>query len=190
VQPPAGPALPHTRARTVHWVITAAALAAVVAAAALVQPADASPTAAPAPPARPVAAPDPTRVHYPVTCAPGAAVDVVGRVSGDLDGDGRPETVAVVRCHSELGTPPSGVYVIGAPTTPGGAPRVVKTLVDPREDREITGFRLDGRTVRATVLGFSGDTVPRCCPDLRRGYSWRWQDGRYVAIPAPAGSAA
>jgi hypothetical protein len=183
VQLPAGPDLPHTRARAVHWIGTAAVLGAVVAAAALVQPADASPKAAAKLPARGVPAPDAKAVRYPLTCAPGAAVDVVAKVSGDLDGDGRPETVAVVRCHSDVGTPPSGVYVIGAD---GGPPRIEAMLVDPKEDREVTGFRLDGRTVRATVLGFSADTVPRCCPDLKRDYGWQWRDGRWVALPGPA----
>jgi hypothetical protein len=76
--------------------------------------------------------------------------------------------------------------VLGAPATAGGAPRIVKMLVDPREDREITRFRLEGRTVRATVLGFSSDTTPRCCPDLSRAYAWEWRHGRYVALPGPA----
>lgn len=189
MQPSAGPALPHTRTRVVHWITTAAALAAIVAAVALVQPADASPRAAgpsasPTAPARPVAAPDAKAVTYPLTCAPGAAVDVIDHVSGDLDGDGRPETIAVVRCHADGGTPPSGVYVISAAA--GGAPKVVQMLVNPKEQREITHFRLEGRTVKATVLGYSGDDTPRCCPDLRRAYSWEWRDGRYVAIPGPA----
>jgi hypothetical protein len=191
VQPSASPALPHTRTRAVHWLSTAAALGAVVGAVALVQPADASPTAAPATtataPSRPVAAPDADAVTYPLTCAPGAKVDVLHKVSGDLDDDGRPETVAVVRCHSDTGTPPTGVYVLSA--GPGGAPRIAQMLVDPKEDREITDFRLEGRTVRATVLGFSSDTTPRCCPDLRRDYSWEWRGGRWVAIPGPAGTA-
>lgn len=181
--------LPHTRARAVHWLTTAAALGGVVAAVALVQPADASPTAshgAP-PPSRPVAAPDPHAVTYPMDCAPGAAPDVLGKVAGDLDGDGRPETVVVVRCPADTGTPPSGVFVLSAAS--GGAPRIAATLVRPQDDREITGFRLDGRTVRATVLGFSSAAKPRCCPDLKRGYAWEWRDGRYVALPGPlAGS--
>lgn len=190
MQPSAGPALPHTRTRTVHWLSTAAALAAVVAAVALVQPADASAGAAGDPgagghPAGPLPAPDPEAVDYPLTCAPGATVDVIDRVSGDLDHDGGPETVAVVRCHSDLGTPPSGVYVIGGPATPGGAPHVVEVLVKPEDDRQITDFRLDGRTVRATVLGFSTDSTPRCCPDMKRSYAWEWRGTRYVAIPAP-----
>lgn len=192
MQPSAGPALPHTRTRAVHWFTTALALGAVVAAGALVQPADASPGGAKAPAgpagahssAAPAAAPDPKAVTYPLDCA-GDPVDVVAKVSGDLDGDGRPETVAVVRCHSETGTPPSGVYVLSAPAAAGGAPRIVETLVKPSDQRSITGFRLQGRTVRATVLGYSSQDTPRCCPDLKRTYAWEWRDGRYVAIPGP-----
>jgi hypothetical protein len=191
VQPSAGPALPHTRARGVHWITTAVVLGAVVAAVALVEPADASQSAGSAdgkPAGPPAAAPDPHAATYPLTCAPGAAVDVIAQVAADMDGDGRPETIAVVRCHSDTGTPPSGVYILDASATAGGKPRIVQTLVNPKDDRQIIDFRLDGRTVKATVLGFSSDTTPRCCPDLRRTYSWEWRAGRYVAIPGPQGT--
>jgi hypothetical protein len=191
VQPSAGPALPHTRSRTVHWITTAAALGAVIAGVALVEPADASQNPAPAasrkPPA-PVAAPDPAAVTYPLGCAPGTRTDVVSKVSADLDGDGRPETVVVVRCHADVGTPPSGVFVLAAPAA-GTTPRIVTTLVRPQDDRQVSDFRLDGRTIRATVLGFSSAAAPRCCPDLSRTYTWEWRGGRYVALPgAPANS--
>jgi hypothetical protein len=172
----------------VHWISTAVVLGAFVAAVALVEPADASqpaPVAGRSSGVRPAAAPDPRAAVYPLVCAPGAKVDVVSQVSGDLDGDGRPETVAVVRCHSDTGTPPSGVYILSAPLAEGAPPRIAETLVNPKDDRQITHFRLDGRTVKATVLGFSGDSVPRCCPDLSRTYAWQWRDGRYVAIPGP-----
>ncbi|SDO66298.1 hypothetical protein [Actinacidiphila guanduensis] len=188
MQPSAGPALPHTRSRGVHWLTTAVALGAVVAAVALVEPADASPTAAAKPAAPPVHVPppDPHAVTYPLTCAPGDAVDVISQAAVDMDGDGRPETVVVVRCHSDTGTPPSGVYVLASPKSGTGAPHIAQMLVDPREDRQISGFHVAGHAVKATVLGFSSDTTPRCCPDLRRDYTWEWRQGRYVAIPGPA----
>ncbi|WP_335975346.1 MULTISPECIES: hypothetical protein [Streptomycetaceae] len=176
-----------------HWITTAAAVGALVGAMALVQPADASPKAAARPAATtsgpPVAAPDPNAVSYPLTCAPGAKVDVISHVSADFDGDGRPETAVVVRCHSDTGTPPSGVYVLSAPAHPGGAPKIAVTLVRPQDDRQISDFRLDGDTVKATVLGFSSDDVARCCPDLKRTYTWEWRGDRYVALPGPAAGA-
>ncbi|MDJ0343789.1 hypothetical protein QMK19_27555 [Streptomyces sp. H10-C2] len=179
MQPSAGPALPHTRARTAHWISTAALVGAVIGAGALVQPADASSHGSDV---TTQAAPDPRAAKYPLDCA-GAPVDVVSSVSGDLDRDGRPETVVVVRCHAEAGTPPSGVYVLAPGAAPGSAPRVVATLVDPAEQRSITGFGLQGRIVRATVLGFSSDATPRCCPDQKRTYTWQWRAGRYYATP-------
>lgn len=194
MEPSAGQELPHTRSRGVHWITTAAALGAVVAAVAMVQPADASPGKhaaaheSPAAPAAPVAPPDPAAATYPLACADGVKTDVISKVSGDLDGDGRPETAVVVRCHTDTGTPPSGVYVLSAPKAAGGAPRVAVTLVRPEDNRQISHFRLDGRTVRATVLGFSSDSVPQCCPDLSREYSWEWRDGRYVALPGASGT--
>ncbi|MET9878190.1 hypothetical protein ABZZ36_26675 [Actinacidiphila glaucinigra] len=190
MQPSAGPALPHTRARSVHWITTAAVIAAVIGSAALVQPAGASTgraaadaKAAKTSPAA-VAPPDPRAAHFPLECA-GAPVDVVDRASADLDGDGRPETVAVARCHSETGTPPSGLYVLSADPAAGADPRIVETLVDPKEQRSFKGLRIDGRTVRATVLGYSSDDVPRCCPDQQRDYSWEWRSGTYYEIPGP-----
>lgn len=188
MQPTAGPALPHTRARSVHWITTAAVIAAVIGSAALVQPAGASTAKGPAVGAKAavpaVAPPDPKAAHYTMNCA-GAPVDVVERASGDLDGDGRQETVAVARCHSETGTPPSGLYVISADAAPGAAPRIVETLVDPKEQRSFKDLRIEGRKVRATVLGYSSDDIPRCCPDQTRDYSWEWRSGTYYEIPGP-----
>ncbi|MFF7215335.1 hypothetical protein ACFZAU_33160 [Streptomyces sp. NPDC008238] len=190
MQPSAGPALPHTRARSVHWITTAAVIAAVMGSAALVQPAGASTgrTAADAKAGKPapadVAPPDPRAARFPLECA-GAPVDVVDRASADLDGDGRPETVAVARCHSETGTPPSGLYVLSTDPAAGGTPRIAETLVGPEEQRSFKGLRIDGRTVRATVLGYSTDDVPRCCPDQQRDYSWEWRSGTYYEIPGP-----
>jgi len=176
----------------VHWLSTAAVLAAVVATAALVQPAGATTagTATPgsagnggATPPPTAAAPDPHAAHYPLTCPPGAGVDVAASVKDDMDGDGTLETVAVVHCRSDTGAPPNGVYVLAAPKSGTGAPRIAATLVDPKEDRQVTGLYARGSAVGATVLGYSSDSTPRCCPDMQRAYTWKWRDDRYVAIP-------
>ncbi|MEU1802677.1 hypothetical protein [Streptomyces sp. NPDC019937] len=188
-----GPDLAHTRTRPVHWIATAAAVAAVVAGAAVFQPPAAKATSAPTTlsahradglPA--LLAPDPRAAHYPMDCGR-AEPGVVDRASGDLDGDGRPETVAVVRCETAAGNPPSGVYVLAQPERAGAAPRIVATFVDPKEGMSVKDFAVRGTKVSATLLGYSSTKVPRCCPDLQRKVNWQWRDGEFVlkALPVP-----
>lgn len=180
---------PHTRSGPGHWLATAAALAAVVAAAAAVGPRE---DPAPAPAAASAAtagAPAPLSARFPLRPVPAGGPDVVQQVTSDLDGDGRLETVAVVRCRAGGGTPPSGVYVLAAPREPGGRPRVLATLVDPGEKMTVTGLTVTRGTVSATLLGYSGPNVPRCCPDRSRTVEWHWKDGKFVLRPMPvAGS--
>lgn len=190
MQPSAGPVLPHTRSRAGHWLATAAALAAAVGAGTLVPHSDASATARVTESSGDVTpgAPDPADARFPLDCA-GAAVNVVSQASADLDGDGRLDTVAVVRCDSPTGTPPSGMYVLSAGAAPTSRPRITGTLLDPRKGLSVKGLEIDGRTVAATLLGYSSDSVPRCCPDLSRGFTWDWRDGRFLTVPGPgAGS--
>ncbi|MFI0818499.1 hypothetical protein ACH4TX_18615 [Streptomyces sp. NPDC021098] len=188
-----GPDLAHTHPRPVHWIATAAAVAAVVAGASAFQPADAK--AGPAPTTlsahrtgglQATQAPDPRTAHYPMDCGR-AEPGVVDRASADLDGDGRPETVAVVRCRTAAGNPPSGVYVLAQPAREGAAPRIVATFVDPKEGMSVTDFAVRGTMVSATLLGYSTTKVPRCCPDLQRKVNWQWKDGEFVlkALPVP-----
>ncbi|MEU1127891.1 hypothetical protein ABZ371_31000, partial [Streptomyces sp. NPDC005899] len=125
----------------------------------------------------PAAAPDPARVAFPLDCGT-AGRTVAENAPGDLDGDGRPETVAVVHCAAGSGTPPSGVYVLTQ--TGGAAPRVVATLVDPARRLTVTDFAVRGGKVSATLLGYSSIDVPRCCPDVRESASWRWTGAAFV----------
>ncbi|MEU4166871.1 hypothetical protein AB0F46_08300 [Streptomyces sp. NPDC026665] len=175
------PELAHTQTSPLQWVATATAIAGVVALSSLVQP-DAARAAQhgtdPKPAAAPATAPDPTGVDFPIVCGP-AKVLVEKKASGDLDGDGRPETVAVVRCDAGSGTPPSGVYVL---TQAEGAkePRVVATLIDPKDRLSVTDFALRDGAVTATLLGYSSADVPSCCPDLRENAKWQWKNGAFI----------
>lgn len=170
VQPTAGSELPHTRARAVHWLATAAALAAATGAAALVQPPGAT-----ASPATPSEGPDPLSATYPLDCAD-HGIAVTAQESVDLDGDGRAETVAVVQCDAGTGSPPGGLYVL-APAADDGPPRLAETLVDPADDLIVDDLSVDGDTVTAHLLGYSASDVPRCCPDQQGEVSWQWRDG-------------
>lgn len=176
--------LPHTRARPVHWLATGAALAAAVAAAALLRPSAAAASAAGGPAGPAFGAPDAAAAHYPMDCAGGPAV-IVARAAADLDGDGRPDTAVVARCASQAGTPPSGIYVLTPGATPGARPRVTATLLSPSANLTATDLQIHGRTISATLWGYSSASVPRCCPDLRRSFSWNWRDGRFAAQAGP-----
>jgi hypothetical protein len=189
VQQSAVPELAHATTRPIHWVATATALAGVIALSAVVQPGDAtaaqtSHTAAKAAPAT-VPAPDPAKAAFPLDCGPNKLV-VAKKAGGDLDGDGRPETTAVVHCESGMGTPPDGVYVL----TQGagdGRPRVVATLVNPEDRDTVTDFTVADGAVVATLLGYSSSEVPSCCPDVTEHAKWQWKNGVFErSTPAPA----
>ncbi|MFG2355420.1 hypothetical protein [Streptomyces sp. NPDC048521] len=183
MQHSAVPELAHTQTRPIHWVATATAVAGVVALSSVVQPGSATAaqsatgtrtTSAPAA----VAPPSTAGVEFPLDCGPVKAV-VVKKATGDLDGDGRPETVAVVHCDAPMGTPPDGVYVLTR-AADGGRPRVVATLVAPKDRLTVTDFAVRARAVSATLLGYSSDAVPSCCPDVKTPATWQWNGSAFL----------
>ncbi|MFD3547671.1 hypothetical protein ACFWUW_19060 [Streptomyces sp. NPDC058655] len=184
MQSPAEPApTPHTPAhspaRPVHWLATALAVAAVIAAAGLAQPATGAPAAAPHPAAGPpAAAPDAAAVAYPLDCK-GAPQAVTATAEGDLDADGRPETVAAVRCDAGSGTPPHALYVLAQDPAEGSRPRVVATLLDTARRQTATGLTVRDGAVTATLLGYSSPEVPRYSPDVKKLAKWRWTGGKF-----------
>lgn len=190
MQSSAVPELAHTHARPIHWVATATALAGVVALSSVLGPDAATAAPTPGPQTKGATAqtapPDPADVEFPLECGPVQPV-VRKKASGDLDGDGHPETVAVVRCDAPMGTPPDGVYVVTRAA--GAEPRVVATLVDPGDRTSVDDFAVRDGEVRAALLGYSSADVPSCCPDVRESVKWRWEDGTFVrSAPATAKS--
>ncbi|MFC3577224.1 hypothetical protein ACFOZ0_28915 [Streptomyces yaanensis] len=189
MQPSAVPELAHTTTRPIHWVATATAVSGVIALSSVLQPGSATAaqthTDTKTPPA-PTAPPDPAKAHFPLDCGPTTKLLVRKKATGDLDGDGHPETVALVRCDTAMGTPPDGVYVLtqAAGTT---RPRVVATLVDPKDRLTVTDFALRDATVTATLLGYSSPDVPSCCPDVKNRAKWQWKGGAFIRS-APTGA--
>ncbi|MEU9101836.1 hypothetical protein [Streptomyces sp. NPDC048361] len=182
MQNAAVPELAHTHARPVHWVATATAMSAVVALAGFLtpDPAKASqPSSGHSTPLTTEAAPDPGTVAFPLDCG-NLGTMVEKKASGDLDGDGVPETVAIVHCNAGGGTPPSGVYVLTRPAVKGAPPRVVATLVNPADRQSVTDFAVRDGVVAATLLGYSSDDVPRYAPDVRQEVKWRWRAGKFI----------
>ncbi|MFJ3494729.1 hypothetical protein ACIPPJ_14145 [Streptomyces sp. NPDC086091] len=194
MQQSAVPELAHTHTRPIHWVATATALAGVVAFSSVLQPDPATAAQASAPGPKPApattsaapAAPSTEGVDWPLECGPVKAL-VMRQASGDLDGDGRPETVAAVHCDAPMGTPPDGVYVLTR-AAGASAPRVVATLVAPEDRLTVTALSVaaDG-TVHADYLGYSSADVPSCCPDVKDAARWQWKDDRFIRS-TPAGS--
>ncbi|MFI6148018.1 hypothetical protein [Streptomyces sp. NPDC051109] len=175
----------HNGSRPLHWLATATAMAAVVAAAGLIQPdAAAGGPAAPvntsaAPASGPqAAAPDPAAVTYPLDCK-GLPTAVTATAQGDLDGDGRPETVVAVRCDAGSGTPPHAIYVLAQDKTPGATPRVVATLLEAGKRQIATDLTIRDGAVTASLLGYSSPQVPRYSPDVKQLAKWRWSGGKF-----------
>ncbi|MFD5510154.1 hypothetical protein [Streptomyces sp. NPDC059761] len=174
--------LGHSSARPLHWLATATAMAAVIAAAGLIQPdaaatGHAGPSTAPAS-APQAAAPDPAAVTYPLDCK-GLPAAVTATAQGDLDGDGRPETVAAVRCDAGSGTPPHAIYVLAQDKTPGAKPRVVATLLEAGKRQTATELTVRDGVVTASLIGYSSPQVPRYSPDVKQLAKWRWSGGKF-----------
>ncbi|MET7473965.1 hypothetical protein ABZT17_06305 [Streptomyces sp. NPDC005648] len=188
MQQSAVPELAHTHTRPIHWVATATAVAGVMALSSVLQPnpATAAQTAGhqTKTTTRPAAAPGTAGVDFPITCGPVKAV-VQKKATGDLDGDGNPETVAVVHCDAPMGTPPDGLYVITRASD--GKPRVVATLIAPKTGDTVSDFAVRDGAVTATVLGYSTEDIPRCCPDITDHAKWQWRNGAFVRT-TPAGT--
>ena len=189
MQQSAVPELAHTHTRPIHWVATATAVAGVVALSSVLQPnpATAAQAAGPQSHSAPAAAtaPDPAHVDFPIECGPVKAL-VVKKTSGDLDGDDRPETVVAVHCDAPMGTPPDGVYVL-TQAADATTPRVVATLVDPKDRITVKTLTVTDGTVNADMLGYSSDSVPSCCPDVTTSAKWQWKNGAFVRS-TPAGA--
>ncbi|MFI9153364.1 hypothetical protein [Streptomyces sp. NPDC053367] len=191
MQQSAVPELAHTHTHPIHWLATATAVAGVVALSSVAQPDSATAAQAPgtAPQSAPAAAAPPatTGVDFPLDCGPVKLV-VARKATGDLDGDGRPETVAVVHCDAGMSTPPDGVYVL---TQGAGAPRarVVAMLVDPEDRTKVTDLAVRAGAVHASLLGYSSPDVPTCCPDVTDNAKWQWKNGTFVrSAPSEARS--
>ncbi|MGX1544281.1 hypothetical protein [Streptomyces adustus] len=176
------PELAHDHTRPIHWVATATAVAGVVAFTSLLQPhpATAAQPSAAQPTSAPTSAAPPatTGVDFPLDCGPVTAV-VQRKASGDLDGDGRPETVATVHCDAGMGTPPDALYVLVQASGDQHA-RVVATLVEPKDRFTVSSLTVTDAAIRATLLGYSSPDIASCCPDVTEIVKWQWKNGAFI----------
>ncbi|WP_157597370.1 hypothetical protein [Streptacidiphilus rugosus] len=173
----------HARSRPLHWLGTAAGVAAVVGTVLVVGPAGASQQAASgsAHPLGASAAPDPAKATLPLDCA-GQPVRIDQHFGATLPGSGTPVTVVAARCDAGGGTPPDGLFVLKA-----GAAQAV-SLLDPAKGLTVASMamRSDG-SIHAVVSGYSSNAVPNCCPDVHETLDWSFgADGSWGAAVVTA----
>ena len=161
---------PHTRTRTVHWLATAIALAAVVGGPALIQP---DGRHAPSPTLtddrRRPAAPDPKGPWISRWIA--AARRPVRRRQGSR----ATSTATAARRPSQwsAATPAPGPRRAASMYWPAGQgrrrARVVATLVDPTEKMSVGALAVRDGVITATLLGYSSPDVPAAARTSRKG---------------------
>ncbi len=98
----------------------------------------------------------------------------------DLNGDGVPDAVVLVRCNAGAGNPPVALYAFDGASSPS-RPRVMATLVSVNTDRIASDVTVTGTTITLDAYGYSSDSVPRCCPDQKFRLTWRWHGSSYTS---------
>ena len=174
----------HTHTRPIHWVATATALAAVVAA--LLRPAarprDRRPAARPATPGRAGrgAPPTPAGVDFPLDCGPARPV-VKKRPPATSTATAAPRPSPSVHCDAAIGHPARRrLRAHRRPPAPS-SPRVVATLVDPKDRTHRHGLRRARRSRHRhparLLVARRAPLLPRRAADRAK---WQWKNGAFV----------
>jgi hypothetical protein len=124
----------------------------------------------------PMADVDWPRVPYPMSCE-GVPIQVGTVTLGDIDRDGRTDTVVSVHCRAGAGSPPDALFAYSGPAA---SPQLMATMLVPGDDVLLRSVRLAGSTVLAAGSTYSSGQVPRCCPDRHFSASWRWDGSGFV----------
>ncbi|MFD7730191.1 hypothetical protein ACFV6F_07385 [Kitasatospora phosalacinea] len=170
----------HARSGLKHWALVAAGCAAVVGGALGATSATgavtagrsaAGPTAEPVPTASPLPEADLAKVRLPLECGP-FPVAVSLKASAVLEGE--PVTVVAAHCQADMGTPPDGVFLVGA----DGAPVLLLPDADGLTVTELA-VRSDG-SIRGKARGYSSPDVPRFSPDLQVELVWTRSGGAWA----------
>ncbi|UGQ10687.1 hypothetical protein LO772_28260 [Yinghuangia sp. ASG 101] len=99
-------------------------------------------------------------VRFPMECH-GMPYEV--RDARPLAADNR-AYVVVVRCGAGSGTAPDALYTYDVPA--GGVPTLASTLIGVGDNHLVKSVEVRDGAVHATLLGWSTDDIPRCCPDV------------------------
>ncbi|MCF2527419.1 hypothetical protein [Yinghuangia soli] len=101
-----------------------------------------------------------TAVAYPMDCS-GAPFEI--RDARPL-APGSATHIVQVRCAAGAGAAPDAVYAYTV--APDGTAARDRTLLDTEDDKLVKSLDIKNGRVTATVLGYSTEDIPRCCPDI------------------------
>ncbi|MDQ1467924.1 MAG: hypothetical protein QOH10_2339 [Actinomycetota bacterium] len=107
----------------------------------------------------------------------------VGQVAYPAPTAGVQVAVVLVRCTVGAGTPPVVVYVYDRATS-ARAPHLAQTLVTDTDGWQAGSFTARDATIALPVSGFSSNSLPNCCPDVRTTLRWRWTSSSYQLVSA------
>jgi hypothetical protein len=123
-------------------------------------------------------------MEYPVDCG--------GQTTGKAVAYPTPQpgtevAIVLVSCVAGADNPPSAVLVYDNAGSTGRA-HLRQTLVSYDDDWSpiAGGTSAAGANLSIQVVGYSSDSVPRCCPDLHTTLTWTWDGNKYVSVkPEP-----
>jgi hypothetical protein len=83
-----------------------------------------------------------------------------------------------VRCNAGAGTPSEELYVYDGASS-ADSPHLAQTLLTMTDNWQASTLAVDGASISLPVGGFSGNSVPRCCPDVSTTLVWHWTGAEY-----------
>lgn len=115
-------------------------------------------------------------VKYPIDC--GSTGTKVLDKSFTTPSAGHHVSLLMVACDAGAGSPPRSIFVYDSATS-ATEPHLLQTLSSDGMSRLTKSFKVNGAGVVATGSSYSGDSVPRCCPDGTFTSRWTWSGTTY-----------
>lgn len=86
--------------------------------------------------------------------------------------------ILLVKCNVGAGTPPVALYVYDRAISLGVA-HLTTTLISDFDNWQGGAVNVSGSVINMPVAGFSSNSVPNCCPDVRTTLVWVWNGSNY-----------
>lgn len=125
-------------------------------------------------------------VDYPIDCGTPAVTPktTVQKIAYATPHHNRPVAVALVRCNAGAGSPSSSLFVYDGSTS-RTTPHLAAALLTASDNWVVNDFTAAGSTLTVPVLGFSSDSVARCCGDVHATLTWQWNGTGYALEGTP-----